>query len=164
MKRRAWLFAPLALAAAVALGGCATTANTPKSLADTLASQPQFSTFAKLAAESGLADTLRGAGPYTVFAPTDAAFAKLPAKTLGEITGDKARLKEVLSFHVVPGALTGASIKAGNVKSVQGSDLALARAGNFVTVEEAVVTEADIGATNGVVQAIDTVLQPPKKK
>jgi uncharacterized surface protein with fasciclin (FAS1) repeats len=96
-----------------------------------------------------------------VFAPTNAAFAKVPAKTMAELAADKARLAAVLTYHVVPGNVMAADVKQGNVKTVQGANVALARAGTFVTVEDAMVTQADIKATNGVIHAIDTVLIPP---
>lgn len=158
MNRRAWLLAPIA--AAVLASGCATMSQ-PKNIVDTAASAPEFSTLAKLINDAGLADTLKGAGPFTVFAPTNAAFAKLPAKTLADIAADKERLKAVLTYHVVSGNLTAAEVKPGNVKTVQGANVALSKAGTFVTVEDAVVTRADIKAANGVIHAVDTVLIPP---
>lgn len=158
MKRRAWLaLAPLA---ALFISGCATM-SAPKNIVDTAAASPDFSTLAKLIGDAGLADTLKGAGPFTVFAPTNAAFAKVPAKTMSELAADKERLRAVLTYHVVPGNVMSAEVKPGNVKTVQGANVALSRAGTFVTVEDAVVTKADIKATNGVIHAIDTVLIPP---
>ncbi|MCU0937692.1 MAG: fasciclin domain-containing protein [Burkholderiaceae bacterium] len=159
MNRRAWLLAPLA-AAVLAVSGCASF-ESPKNIVATAASNPEFSTLAKLIGDAGLTETLSGPGPFTVFAPTNAAFAKVPAKTMAELAADKARLTAVLTFHVVPGSLMAADVKQGNVKTVQGANLALSRAGTFVTVEDAMVTKADIKATNGVIHAIDTVLIPP---
>lgn len=155
------LIAPAA-AALTLLAGCATS-PAPATIADTAARTPQLSTLNRLIADAGLADTLRGPGPYTVFAPSDEAFKALPAKTLSELSTDKERLKSVLSFHVVPGKVLAADVKNGNAKSVQGTSLALAKAGGFVTVEDAMVTQADVPATNGVVHIIDRVLVPPKK-
>ena len=152
--------------AALALGlvGCATTpAPAPATIADTAARVPQLSTLARLINEAGLTDTLRGPGPFTVFAPTDEAFKAVPAKVLAEWTADKALLGSVLSFHVVSGNTGSADVKNGNLKSVQGSNLAVAKAGTFVTVEDAVVTQADMPATNGVIHVIDKVLIPPKR-
>ena len=148
--------------AALVLAGCATT-PAPTTIADTAARTPQLSTLNKLLADAGMADTLRGAGPYTVFAPSDDAFKALPAKTLSDLAKDKELLKSVLTFHVVPGRQLAAEIKNGNVKSLQGSNLALSKAGTFVTVEDALVTQADISATNGVIHVIDKVLLPPKR-
>lgn len=158
LSRRALLLATTILA----LGGCATMPE-PATLTDTLARNPTLSTLNRLISEAGLADTLRGAGPYTVFAPSDDAFKALPAKTLSDLAKDKELLKSVLTFHVVPGRQLAAEIKNGNVKSLQGSNLALSKAGTFVTVEDALVTQADISATNGVIHVIDKVLLPPKR-
>lgn len=154
-------FAGIALAAAL-LAGCAST-PAPAPITETAARTPQLTSFTKLVADAGLAETLRTGGPYTVFAPSDEAFKAVPAKTLAELAADKARLKEVLSYHVVPAQLTAAQVKNGNVKTVQGANVALANAGSFVTVEDAVVQQADLRATNGVVHVIDRVLLPPKR-
>lgn len=159
--RRTLLTATAALIAGL-LGACATT-PTPTSIADTVASTAQLSTLGKLIADAGLTDTLRGPGPFTLFAPSDEAFKALPAKTVAELSGDKALLMSVLSFHVLPGKITSAEAKNGNLKSVQGSNLAVAKAGTFVTVEDAVVQQADLPATNGVIHVIDKVLMPPKR-
>ena len=147
----------LALAA-----GCATT-PAPATLADTTARTPQLSTLNKLIADAGLAETLRTAGPYTVFAPSDDAFKAVPAKTLAELGSNRELLKSVLSYHVVPGKVTSAEVQNGNAKTVQGANVALAKSGTFVTVEDALVTQADVPATNGVVHIIDRVLMPPKR-
>jgi len=153
----------LVLAAAVAaLAGCATT-PTPVSVTDTIAAQSQLSTLNGLVTKAGLSDTLKGTGPYTVFAPTNAAFAKVPAKTMDELGKDPARLKAVLAYHVVPGKVMAADVKNGNTKTVNGANVALSKAGEFVTVEEALVQTADISATNGVVHIVDAVLIPPAK-
>jgi uncharacterized surface protein with fasciclin (FAS1) repeats len=150
------------LAAAALLGACATT-PAPTLIPDTAARTPELSTLNRLIAEAGLGDTLRAAGPYTVFAPSDEAFKAVPAATMKELAGNKELLKSVLSYHVVPGKVTAADVKNGNVKTVQGANVALAKAGGFVTVEEAMVTKADVDASNGVVHVIDRVLMPPKR-
>ena len=111
--------------------------------------------------KAGLVDTLKGAGPFTVFAPNNDAFTKVPAKTMAALGADPALLKSVLSYHVVPGKTMAADVKNGNAKTVQGANLALSKAGSFVTVEDAVVQMADITASNGVVHVIDAVLIPP---
>jgi uncharacterized surface protein with fasciclin (FAS1) repeats len=147
---------------ALILVGCATT-PAPTTIADTAARTPQLSTLNKLLADAGMADTLRGAGPFTVFAPSDEAFKAVPAKTLQELAASKELLKSVLAYHVVPGKLTAADAKNTNLKTVQGANVALAKAGSFVTVEDALVTQADVGATNGVIHVIDKVLMPPKR-
>jgi uncharacterized surface protein with fasciclin (FAS1) repeats len=157
MKKRHFLaVAVMAMAAA----GCATTPQ-PATITDTAARTPQLSTLAKLVADAGLADTLRGAGPYTVFAPSDEAFKKVPAKTMADLAANKDLLRAVLTYHVVPGQIEAAQVKAGKAKTVNGAEISVARAGTFVTVEDAVVQTADVKATNGVVHIIDTVLIPP---
>lgn len=153
----------LLLATAALLSACATT-PAPAPLADTLARDPQFSTFTRLAAQAGLAEDLRTAGPMTVFVPNDEAFKAVPAKTMEALATDRTQLKAVLSHHIIDGRLLATDVKAGAAKSRQGSNLALAKAGDFVTVDEALVLKADILATNGVAHAVDRVLLPPAKK
>lgn len=152
----------LATALAWGLVGCASM-NQPVTLADTLARDPQLSTLNSLVEKAGLADTLKS-GSYTVFAPSNDAFKAVPAKTLEELAADPARLKDVLTYHVVAGKVMAADVKNGPAKTVQGANLALARAGTFVTVEEAMVTKADVAATNGVVHVVDRVLMPPVRR
>ena len=154
-------FAAIALSA-VLLAGCATKSS-PTSIADTAARTPQLSTLNRLIAQAGLTETLRGPGPFTVFAPTDEAFKVVPAKTLAGLGSDKELLKSVLTYHVVPAAMPAATVKNGNVKTVNGANLAMSKAGDIVTVEDAVVLTADVVATNGVVHVIDRVLMPPKR-
>lgn len=150
----------LALALTGSVAGCATTQQ-PVSVADTLARTSELSTLNALVNQAGLRDTLSSAGPFTVFAPSNEAFKAVPAKTLEELAANPARLKEVLTYHVVPGKVMAADVKVGPAKTVQGANLALARAGQFVTVEDAMVTTADVNATNGVVHVVDRVLMPP---
>ncbi len=156
------LLLSVAVLALSGLAGCATT-PAPANLADLALRKPELSTLNKLLVTSGLADTLRGPGPFTIFAPSDDAFKTLPAKTLAELSADKELLKGVLSYHVLPAKLMAAEVKNSNVKTVQGANLALATAGSFVTVEDAVVTQPDVAATNGVLHVIDKVLLPPKR-
>lgn len=160
MTHRIWLL-PAALVLALA-AGCATI-SAPATIAETAARTPELSTLNKLINDTGLAQTLSAEGPYTVFAPSDAAFKAIPAKTMDELAKDKELLKSVLTYHVVPGKLASSDVKNGNTKTVQGANVALAKAGTFVTVEDAMVTQADLPATNGVVHVIDRVLMPPKK-
>lgn len=157
--RRSTLLAALA----IALAGCASV-PTPVSVADTIAANPSLSTLNGLVAQAGLTDTLRGAGPFTVFAPTNDAFKAVPAKTLDSLGKDPAALKAVLTYHVLPVKALAADVKNGKAKTVNGADLELSKAGDFVTVENAMVSSADIAASNGVVHVIDTVLMPPVKK
>jgi uncharacterized surface protein with fasciclin (FAS1) repeats len=148
------------LLAAAVLSGCATT-PAPKSIVDTAAGTPQLSTLAKLINDAGLAETLRGPGPFTVFAPTDDAFKAVPAATMAQLASNRDMLRSVLTYHVVPGKVMSADVKTGPAKTVQGADVPLSKAGTFVTVDEAVVTQADVNATNGVIHVIDRVLLPP---
>lgn len=149
-------------ASAIALAGCASL-SAPVTVTDTAAKAPQLSTLAKLIQDAGLAETLRGPGPFTVFAPSDEAFKAVPQKTLQELAANKEMLRAVLSYHVLPGKVSAAEVKPGNAKTVQGANVALARAGTFVTVEDAMVTQADVPASNGVVHVIDRVLMPPRR-
>jgi uncharacterized surface protein with fasciclin (FAS1) repeats len=151
-----------ALVAAL-ISACATP-QVPSPITDTAQRTPQLSTLAKLINDAGLAETLRGDGPYTVFAPSDEAFKAVPAATLQALASDKELLKSVLTFHVLPGKVSGADVKNGNAKTVQGANVALSKSGSFITVEDAVVTQADVPASNGVVHVIDRVLMPPKKQ
>jgi len=157
MKKLMSFAAPLV--ALLLAAGCAT-APAPKNLVETAAATPQLSTLSKLIRDAGLADTLSGPGPFTVFAPTDDAFKALPPATLQALVQDKARLQAVLKNHVLPGAVLSPDVKNGPVKNVDGSNLALSKSGTFVTVEDAVVTTADVKATNGVVHIVDKVLVP----
>jgi uncharacterized surface protein with fasciclin (FAS1) repeats len=160
--RRTRLLAPALLALAF-VSGCATT-SAPVTIAQTTARTPQLSTLTKLIADAGLTDTLNGAGPFTVFAPTDEAFKALPAKTMAELASNKERLKAVLTYHVVAGKVMAAQAKTGKLKSVQGADLGVGIAGSFVTIDDALVTQADLPASNGVVHLIDEVLLPPASR
>ena len=157
-NRRAIMLA----ASIVVLSGCATPSG-PVSVADTLAAAPELSTLSSLVVKAGLTDTLKGTGPFTVFAPTNAAFAKVPAKTMDDLAKDPEKLKAVLTYHVVPGKVMAGDVKNGNVKTVNGSNLALSKAGDFVTVEDGMVQKADVVATNGVVHIIDSVFIPPAR-
>lgn len=150
------------LAAMLAMSGCATKVA-PVTVADKIASTAELSTLNELMGKSGLADSLRGTGPYTVFAPTNDAFKAMPAQTLQALANDPQKLKSVLSYHVTPTEMKSTAIKNGTAKSVQGANLSLATAGAFITVEDAVVAQPDLAASNGVVHLIDRVLTPPSK-
>ena len=160
MQRRALLSSLLPLTAAL-LAACATT-PAPTNVAQTISANPQLTTASRLIQEAGLNETLQGPGPYTVFVPSDEAFKAVPPAMVESLGKDKARLKAVLGYHVVPGALTSADVKNGPIKTTQGAELSLYRSGTFVTADEAVVTTPDLRATNGVVHIVDKVLMPPK--
>jgi uncharacterized surface protein with fasciclin (FAS1) repeats len=153
----------LAATVAAALISACASMQAPSSITDTAQRTPQLATLSKLINDAGLADTLRGAGPYTVFAPSDEAFKAVPQATLQALASDKELLKSVLTFHVLPGKVSAAEVTNGNAKTVQGANVALSKSGSFITIEDAVVTQADVPASNGVVHVIDRVLMPPKK-
>ncbi len=130
-----------------------------KDIVDTAVGAGNFKTLAAALTAAGLIDTLKGKGPFTVFAPTDEAFAKIPKAQLDALLADKAKLTAVLTYHVVPGKVMAKDVKAGKVKTVQGSDLTVATTGG-VMVDGAKVTATDIVASNGVIHVIDTVVLP----
>ena len=130
-----------------------------KDIVDAAVSAGSFKTLASALAAAGLVDTLKGQGPFTVFAPTDAAFAKIPKADLDALLKDKAKLTAVLTYHVVPGKVMAADVKAGKVKTVQGSELTVSTMGG-VMVDGAKVSATDIVADNGVIHAIDSVIMP----
>jgi len=131
-----------------------------KDLVDTAVDAGQFKTLAAALDKAGLVSTLKGKGPFTVFAPTDAAFAKVPKADLDALLADKAKLSAVLTYHVVPGTVMAKDVKSGKVKTVQGSELTLAASGGGVMVDNAQVVKADIVADNGVIHVIDSVVIP----
>jgi uncharacterized surface protein with fasciclin (FAS1) repeats len=131
-----------------------------KDIVDTAVAAGNFKTLAAALDKAGLVDTLKGKGPFTVFAPTDAAFAKVPKADLDALLADKAKLAAVLTYHVVPGSVMAKDVKSGKVKTVQGSELTLATGGGGVTVDGANVVKADIVADNGVIHVIDSVVLP----
>ena len=130
-----------------------------KDIVDTAVGAGQFKTLATALQAAGLVETLKGPGPFTVFAPTDEAFAKIPKSDLDALLKDKAKLTAVLTYHVVPGKVLAQDVKAGKVKTVQGSELTVATGGG-VTVDGAKVVRTDIVADNGVIHVIDSVVMP----
>jgi len=145
------------IATVLALGAAFTVQA--KDIVDTAVAAGNFKTLATALTAAGLVDTLKGKGPFTVFAPTDAAFAKIPKADLDALIKDKAKLTAVLTYHVVPGKVMAADVKAGKVKTVQGSELTVSTSGG-VMVDKAKVTATDIVADNGVIHVIDTVIMP----
>ena len=128
-------------------------------IVDTAVAAGSFNTLAAALEAAGLVETLKGPGPFTVFAPTDAAFAKIPADQLQALLKDKSKLTAVLAYHVVPGKVMAKDVNAGMVKTVQGSSLTVSTAGG-VKVDSATVTAIDIAADNGVIHVIDSVVMP----
>jgi len=129
-------------------------------IVDTAVSAGQFKTLVKAVQEAGLVGTLKGKGPFTVFAPTDEAFAKLPAGTLEALLKDKQKLAAILTYHVVPGQVMAAQVQPGAVKTVQGQMLTVSAKGGAVMVDSARVIKTDIAASNGVIHVIDAVVLP----
>jgi len=153
MKQVSRIIAGAALAASASLA-------TAADIVDTATSAGQFNTLVTAVKAAGLVDTLKGPGPFTVFAPTDAAFAKLPAGTLDALLKDKQKLAQILTYHVVSGKVMAADVKAGPVMTVEGQSLNVTMMGGGVMVDNARVTKTDIIASNGVIHVIDTVVLP----
>jgi uncharacterized surface protein with fasciclin (FAS1) repeats len=131
-----------------------------KDIVDTAVEAGSFNTLAKALTEAGLVETLKGQGPFTVFAPTDEAFAKLPAGTLESLLQDKAKLTAVLTYHVISGKVMAADVmKLTEAKTVQGQSVQISTAGG-VMVDDAHVVKTDILASNGVIHVIDKVILP----
>ena len=146
----------LIIAAALAASAFAAQA---KDIVDVAVGAGNFKTLVAAVQAAGLVDTLKSPGPFTVFAPTDAAFAKIPKATLDALLADKAKLTAVLTYHVVPGKVMAKDVKAGKVKTVQGGELTITTTGG-VKVDGANVVTTDIAASNGVIHVIDTVILP----
>jgi uncharacterized surface protein with fasciclin (FAS1) repeats len=152
------------LAAAVALVIPVAAANAgdhnQKDIVDTAVAAGSFKTLATALQAAGLVETLKGAGPFTVFAPTDEAFAKIPKADLDALLKDKAKLTAVLTYHVVPGKVMAADVvKLSEAKTVQGSSIKIDTSSG-VKVDNANVTKTDIATSNGVIHVIDTVILP----
>jgi uncharacterized surface protein with fasciclin (FAS1) repeats len=152
----------LALAAAVAIATPAFAGNhgDSKDIVDTAVAAGSFKTLATALQAAGLVETLKGPGPFTVFAPTDEAFAKIPKADLDALIADKAKLTKVLTYHVVPGKVTAAEVvKLKDAKTVEGG-LVKFDTSSGVKVNGASVVKADIMASNGVIHVIDSVILP----
>jgi uncharacterized surface protein with fasciclin (FAS1) repeats len=131
-------------------------------LVQTAVAAGQFKTLATALGEAGLVETLKGSGPFTVFAPTDAAFAKLPPGTVEALLQDRAKLRAVLLYHVVPGRLMAADVvKASSLTTVGGPAAKVMMHGNGAMIDGAMIVRTDVGASNGVIHVIDSVLMPP---
>jgi uncharacterized surface protein with fasciclin (FAS1) repeats len=158
-------FIALAAVAALSLSAIAPAVSAKpagkRSIVQTAVAAGQFKTLTKLVKEAGLADALQAKGPYTVFAPTDAAFAKVPKSTLAALAKNKAKLRAVLLYHVAKGKLTAAKVvKLHSVKTLNGQSLKVRVSHDTVTVGGARVIKVDIGASNGVIHVINKVLIP----
>jgi uncharacterized surface protein with fasciclin (FAS1) repeats len=160
--------AVVALAAVAVIGGRATAEAAPAqsakqaNIVQTATAAGQFKTLASLLKTAGLAKTLQGKGPFTVFAPTDAAFAKVPKSTLTALGKDKAKLRAVLLYHVASGKVGSARVvKLSSVKTLNGASARIKVSGGKVYVGGARVTTPDVKASNGVIHVINKVLLPP---
>lgn len=143
--------------AAAALSG---TPASAADLVDTATSAGNLKTFVAALKSAGFAESLRGPGPYTVFAPSDEAFARLPPGAWDALLRDKAKLAKVLTYQVIPGKVLIAEVKPGKTKTLEGNALELKSDNGRVTANEATVIESDIVADNGVIHAVDTVVMP----
>ena len=156
---------PAIVAVAALIAPARDVAAQGKDIVETAVAAGSFNTLAKALTAAGLVETLKGKGPFTVFAPTDEAFAKLPAGTIEKLLADKKALTEVLTYHVVAGRVTAADVsKLSSAKTVQGQDVAVRVTGGKVTINDANVVKADVAASNGVIHVIDKVILPPVKK
>jgi len=150
----------VAAALAVFLAPSAVQAQSQKDIVDTAVAAGSFKTLAAALQAAGLVDTLKGKGPFTVFAPTDEAFAKIPKAALDALIADKAKLTKVLTYHVVAGKVMAADVmKLKEAKTVEGQMVKIDTS-NGVMINNAKVIKADVEASNGVIHVIDTALMP----
>lgn len=153
------------LAAAIGLAGSLGVFAADKDIIDEALAAGQFKTLAAALEAADLVTTLKGAGPFTVFAPTDEAFAKLPAGTLESLLKpeNKAQLTAILTYHVVPGKVMAADVaQIDEAKTVNGKMIDITVDGQLIKINDATVTEADITSLNGVIHVIDEVILPPE--
>ena len=135
----------------------------PKDIVDTAVAAGSFKTLAKLLTDADLIAVMKGPGPYTVFAPTDEAFAKVPADVLAGLGKDKAKLQEVLKYHVLTSKWTTDDIKlVKQTGTAQGKSVAFGAAGGTLTVNGAKIVKPNVDCTNGMIHVIDAVLLPPQ--
>lgn len=163
--KRTFASTAAALLLAVSVAGPATADHHQgKDIVDTAVAAGSFNTLATALKAAGLVDTLKGKGPFTVFAPTDDAFKKLPAGTLDKLLADKAQLTKVLTYHVVAGKVMAADVvKLTEAKTVEGSAVKISAKDGKVKVNDANVVKTDVVASNGVIHVLDTVILPPAK-
>jgi uncharacterized surface protein with fasciclin (FAS1) repeats len=155
-------FTPLVALIALVTLSAAADAKTHKDIVAVAAGAGEFKTLVTAIKAAGLVNTLKGPGPFTVFAPTDSAFAKLPKGTVEELLKpeNKAKLTSILTYHVLAGKVLSSQVKTMMAPTVNGQQLDIKVDGGKVTVNDATVTKADILASNGVIHVIDTVLMP----
>ena len=168
MKRLLIVLVAAALGASLVAGAAAARTTAPaanagsdRNIVQTAVAAGQFTTLVKLLTRAGLASTLQQRGPFTVFAPTDAAFEKVPKKTLAALLRSKAKLRALLLYHVVPGEVTAADVvKLRSAKTLNGENVRIRLSGSHVFVDAAKVTKPDVRASNGVIHVVDRVLVP----
>lgn len=159
MKRSPVLAAAVAAATLAAISASAQ----QKDIVDTAVAAGSFKTLAKLLADADLVTVMKGPGPYTVFAPTDEAFARVPKETLESLAKDKAKLQEVLKYHVLTSSWTSADLKlVKGTGTASGKPVSFAATGGAITVNGVKIVKSDITASNGIIHVVDAVLMPPK--
>ena len=162
MKKLSTILALVALVLAVTATSATARINEEQDIVRTAVAAGEFKTLAKLLTRAGLVNALQKPGPYTVFAPTDAAFQKVPKKTLDTLLADKGKLKAVLLYHVVSKEVPAAEVvKLTSAKTLSGKNVRIRVAGSNVFVNSSKVTTPDVMATNGVIHVINRVLIPP---
>ena len=154
------LIRSLVVGAALVGGASSAVAAEQVDIIETAKSAGSFNTLIVAIDAAGLTETLKGKGPYTVFAPTDAAFAKLPPGTVEALLKDKEKLTKILTYHVVAGEVMSKDVKPGKVTTVEGSKINITRGTNGVKINQANVVATDVVATNGVIHVIDMVVIP----
>lgn len=160
LKRLVVLAAAISL---IALPVSSASAAPSKNIVETAAGAPQFSTLVSLVKKAGLVGVLSGKSDYTVFAPTNAAFNKVPKKTLNELASNKAMLKKVLLYHVLPGKVPASKVlKMKSAKTAEGSKVTFSVRGKSAFVNDSKIITTDIRCSNGIVHAINAVLLPPE--
>ena len=164
MKKLIALLALVALVSSVAVSAATAKTKEEQNIVQTAVAAGQFKTLAKLLTRAGLVGALQQPGPFTVFAPTDAAFKKVPKKTLNALLRNKAKLKAVLLYHVVLGRVAAADVvKLASAKTLNGKSVRIRVAGSTVFVNSSKVTRADVMTSNGVIHVINRVLIPPAR-
>jgi uncharacterized surface protein with fasciclin (FAS1) repeats len=164
MTKLITVLALFAIVLSVGAGEATARTRDDANIVQTAVAAGQFKTLAKLLTRAGLVGALQEPGPYTVFAPTDAAFKKVPKKTLNALLRNKAKLKAVLLYHVVSGKVTAADVaKLSTAKTLSGKSVRIRLSGMNVFVNSAKVTKADVTAANGVIHVINRVLIPPAR-
>ncbi|MDL2343793.1 fasciclin domain-containing protein [Deinococcus sp. MIMF12] len=162
MKQRLMWISTVLLLAPTAVAGGGQSVPAGNTIAAIVSNDPNFSTLLAAVQAAGLTQTLAQPGPYTVFAPTNAAFAKIPADQLQALLNNPAQLRAVLLYHVVPGRVTAAQVtRLSSARTVQGANVTINASGGMVMINDATVTRADVRASNGIIHVVDTVLLPP---